>query len=249
MKKKILFPAVLSILTIFSLTSCGPKSITKTEAQNMYDKTIETQRSKDYVSPKTFIIEETIDEVDLEDGEYHYKISINYDKENKFLYLHNEGNHDNKKIYFTSYLYVKDNYLYTYFDSNGTITSNKIVIDITNSFENTLDGNETLKEGIEILDASFLESLKTNTLNLLFLNEDTKYSSNGDGSLIIDFDSKITMNNLETTLLFKLEIENYRLTNYKNHSNNNNGNYFKIDVRFQYDKKVISYLDDNLFTK
>lgn len=248
MKKIILFPAVLSILTIFSLTSCGPKSITKTEAQNMYDKTIETQRSKEYVSPKTFIIEETIDEVDLEDGEYHYMTSINYDKENKFLYLHSEGNHDNKKVSLTSYLYVKDNFIYTYLDSNGEITANKIVVDITNSFENTLAGNEILKEGIEILDVSYLESLKTNPLNLLFLNENTKYSSNGDGSLIIDFDSKITMQNLETTLLFKLEIENYRLTQYKFHNNNNNENYLNIDLRFQYDKKVVSYLDENLFT-
>jgi len=243
MKKKIILPAILGILTVLSLTSCGEKPITKAEAQELYAKTIDTQHSEDYTKPKTItvngVVDSTSDEVTTS-----LNFEIKYDLENSYFYGKSTIKENDKLTTVTIYAYIKDNSFYSYIDTNGTVDASKTSVDVSGSFETVINGND----GIEIADVEYLETLKSTILSTLYLNSSTRYYSKGEGSLIIDFDSSLTAENMKVNLTFNLEIENYRLTHFMNKVVLDTGEYQSTTFDVQYDKEVVSYLDENLFT-
>lgn len=247
MKKKIILPAILGILTVLSLTSCGEKPITKVEAQELYAKTIDTQRSKEYVKPKTITINAEIN-TSKDEKNTALNFEVKYDLDNFYLYSKSTVKENDESMILTAYAYIKDNSFYSYIDTNGTVVASKTSVDVSVSFETAINGS-SFKDGIKIADVQYLEYLKSTFLSSLYLNSSTKYYSKGEGSLIIDFDSSLTIENLKANLTFKLEIENYRLSHFKNNVDLGTDEYQSTNFDIQYDKNVVSYLDENLFTK
>lgn len=247
MKKKILIPIILGMLTVFSLSSCGEKAITAQEASVIYQKVIDEQKSSTYKLPNTYLVKTTFDRI-VQDEKATIVSTYKYDSKNFYAFSEVTMTSGEliKKI--VNYTYIKDNSFYSYLKEDEKVTASKTTLTMyLEQVKSDILG--TALEGVSICDVSYLEGIKTDIIDVAIAFKDAHFYSKGEGSLIIDMAKSATEEEVTTSAKFDFILENYRLVKLLSSMSTSNGIEITSSIEIEYDTNVISYLNESVFTK